>query len=128
MPFVRVHLRQGQTLAFRQAIAENVYTALRETFNVPEEDKFVVIDEIAPDNFIFSKSYMNIARSDDFVLFQLTVSNTRTVEQKKALFKRIVERLVDKPGLRPEDIFINLVEVQKENWSFGHGLAQYALT
>lgn len=127
MPFVRVHLRHGQTLAFRQAIADNVYEALRETFNVPEEDKFVVIDEIDPANFIYSKSYMNIARSDDFVLLQITVSNTRTVEQKKALFQRIVERLVDNPGLRAEDIFINLVEVQKENWSFGLGLAQYAL-
>lgn len=127
MPFVRIHLRQGQTRAFREAIADNVYEALRETFNVPEEDKFIVIDEIDPDNFIFSKSYMDIARSDDFVLLQLTVSNTRTVSQKKALFERIVQRLGNNPKLRAEDIFINLVEVQKENWSFGLGLAQYAL-
>jgi len=127
MPFVRVHLRRGQTPSYRQAILDNVYAALRETFNVPEEDQFMVIDEYDPDNFVFSKSYMNIARSDQFVLLQLTVSNSRNVEQKKALYLRIVERLGVQPGIRAEDIFINLVEVEKENWSFGLGLAQYAL-
>ncbi len=59
-------------------------------------------------------------------LIQLTVSNTRPFAKKQALYKRIVERLTQAPGLRPEDIFINLVEVLPENWSFGHGDAQYA--
>jgi len=126
MPFVRAHIRRGESRQYRQAILDNVYQALRETFNVPEEDQFMVVDEYDPDNFIFSKSYMNIARSDKFVLLQLTVSNTRSVEQKKALYLRIVERLAEQPGIRAEDIFINLVEVEKENWSFGHGMAQYA--
>lgn len=127
MPFARVFIRRGETREYRQAILDNVYEAMRETFDVPDEDKFMVIDEYDPDNFVFSKSYMNIARSDKFVLIQLTVSNTRTIEKKKALFARIVERLNQEPGIRPEDVFINLVEVNKENWSFGHGLAQYAL-
>jgi len=127
MPFARVFIRRGETREYRQAILDNLYEAMRETFDVPDEDKFMVIDEYDPDNFVFSKSYMNIARSDKFVLIQLTVSNTRTIEKKKALFARIVERLNRQPGIRPEDVFINLVEVNKENWSFGHGLAQYAL-
>ena len=70
-------------------------------------------------------SYLGIARSDDLVIIQLTVSNTRPLAKKQALYRRIVERLSDKPGLRGEDIFINLVEVLPENWSFGHGIAQY---
>jgi hypothetical protein len=78
------------------------------------------------DEFLYGKHYLGIERSDDLVLIQLTVSNTRTVEQKKALFAAIVKKLGDNPGLRPQDVFINLVEVAKENWSFGHGLAQYA--
>jgi phenylpyruvate tautomerase PptA (4-oxalocrotonate tautomerase family) len=77
-------------------------------------------------NFRYGASYLGIARSDNLVLIQLTVSNTRTVEQKKALFRRIAELLGENPGIRPEDVFVNLVEVAKENWSFGHGLAQYA--
>ena len=59
-------------------------------------------------------------------IIQLTVSDTRSLEQKRRLFARIAERLAQKPGLRPDDIFINLVEVKAENWSFGRGQAQYA--
>jgi len=126
MPFARVFIRRGETAAYHEAILDNIYLSLRETFDVPDEDRFMVIDEYDPGHFSFSKSYMNIARSDKFVLIQLTVSNTRPIEKKKALYRRIVERLGAAPGIRTEDIFINLVEVQKENWSFGHGEAQYA--
>jgi 4-oxalocrotonate tautomerase len=126
MPLVRISLRKGKTAAYRKAIAEGVYTALRETFNVPEEDRFITISEHDADDFLFSRSYMNIGRSDDLVILQITVSNTRTVEQKKALFARIADKLAQDPGLRREDVFINLVEVVKENWSFGNGIAQYA--
>jgi phenylpyruvate tautomerase PptA (4-oxalocrotonate tautomerase family) len=59
-------------------------------------------------------------------IIRITVSDTRTVEQKKRLFARIVDYLAKSPGLRPEDVFVNLVEVKKENWSFGRGVAQYA--
>jgi phenylpyruvate tautomerase PptA (4-oxalocrotonate tautomerase family) len=126
MPLVRISLRNGKPARYRKAIAEGVYTALRETFNVPDEDRFITISEHADDGFIFSPTYMGIERSDDLVILQITVSNTRTVEQKKALFARIAERLAQDPGLRREDVFINLVEVVKENWSFGNGIAQYA--
>ena len=125
MPLTRVSLRKGKPSAYRRAILEGLYFAMRETFEVPEEDRFMTISEHDPDNFLFSPSYLGIARSDDLVMIQLTVSNTRTVEQKKALFRRIVERLGANPGLRPEDVFINLVEVLPANWSFGNGVAQY---
>lgn len=126
MPLTRVSLRRGKTPAYRKAILENLYLAMRETFNVPEDDHFMTVDEYDEDNFNYNPSYLGIARSDDLVIIQLTVNNTRTLEQKRALYKRIVERLVENPGLRSEDVFINLVEVVPENWSFGHGLAQYA--
>lgn len=126
MPLVHVSLRRGKPAAYRSAILDGVYRALRETFEVPEHDRFMTITEFEADNFSYSDRYLGIARSDDLVIIQLTVSNTRGVEQKKALFARIVALLADSPGLRPEDVFINLVEVVKENWSFGNGLAQYA--
>ena len=126
MPFVRIVIRRGETRDYRNAILDNVYESMLETFNVPKDDKFMVLDEYDPDNFVFDKTYMDIARSDKFVLIQITANNTRTIDQKKALYARIVERLGQNPGIRPEDVFINLVEVLKENWSFGHGLAQYA--
>ena len=126
MPLVRVSLRRGKSDDYKTAIGDGVYQALRETFTVPEEDRFVTVSEHSESEFQFSRSYMGIARTDDLVILQITVSNTRSIEQKKALFARIAELLSQKPGLRKEDVFINLLEVAKENWSFGNGVAQYA--
>jgi 4-oxalocrotonate tautomerase len=126
MPLIRIALRRGKPAAYRKAIADGVYAALRETFDVPEEDRFITISEHSEDCFLFSQTYMGIERSGELVILQITVSNTRSIEQKKALFARIVDKLADDPGLRREDVFINVVEVVKENWSFGNGVAQYA--
>ena len=127
MPLTRISLRRGKPAAYRKAILDGVYLAMRETFNVPEDDRFMLISEHDADDFSYGADYLGIRRSDDLVIIQLTVSDTRTPAQKKALFARIAERLTKDPGLRPEDIFINLVEVVPENWSFGHGVAQYAV-
>jgi len=126
MPLTRISLRRGKSAQHRAAICDSVYEAMRETFDVPEDDRFMVVSEHDSGEFIYGARYLGIERSDDLVIVQLTVSNTRTLAQKKALFKRIAERLTRNPGVRPEDVFINLVEVAKENWSFGHGEAQYA--
>ena len=93
---------------------------------MPHDNEFIAITEHDAANFRYSQTYLGIERSDDLVMIQLTVSNTRSLAQKKSLFKRIAERLGDSPGLRPQDVLINLVEVLPENWSFGHGVAQYA--
>ena len=125
MPLTRVSLRRGKPAAYRKAILEGLYQAMRETFNVPEGDRFMIVTEHDQDDFVYGADYLGIQRSDDLVIIQITVSNTRNVEQKQKLYRRILERLTESPGLRPEDIFINLVEVLPENWSFGHGEAQY---
>ena len=126
MPLVRVSLRKGKPDDYRRAIGDAVYKAMREAFNVPEEDRFVVVSEHSESDFQFSKTYLDIARSDDLVIIQITANNTRTVGQKKAFFARVAELLSVDPGLRKEDVFISLVDVPKENWSFGNGIAQYA--
>ena len=126
MPLTRVSLIKGKSIAYRAAILDGLYRAMRETFDVPDDDRFMTITEHDPADFLYGQHYLGIERSGDLVLIQLTVSNTRPAVQKQALFARIVEHLTANPGLRPEDIFINLVEVKPENWSFGYGLAQYA--
>jgi len=126
MPLTHISLRAGKPEAYRRAIMDSLYRAMRETFDVPEDDQFMTVSEHDASNFRYGASYLGIVRGDDLVLIQITVNNTRSVEQKKALFRRIAELLGDSPGLRPQDVFVNLVEVVKENWSFGHGLAQYA--
>jgi 4-oxalocrotonate tautomerase len=126
MPLVHISLRAGKPEAFRQAVIDSVYRALRATFNVPEDDQFMTITEHEAANFRYGASYLGVARSDDLVIIHITANNTRTIEQKKALYATLTALLVESPGLRPEDVFVSLVEVAKENWSMGHGLAQYA--
>ncbi|AJC14928.1 tautomerase family protein [Pandoraea sputorum] len=126
MPLAHISMRTGKTEAYRQAIFDSVYRAMRETFTVPEDDQFMALTEHDAANFRYGATYLDVARSDDLVLIQITANNTRTKEQKKALFRRIAELLSDSPGIRPEDVFVNLVEVEKENWSLGLGLSQYA--
>lgn len=126
MPLVHISMRTGKSDAYRQAIFDSVYRALRDTFNVPEDDQFMTITQHDAADFRYGKWYLGAARSDDLVFIQITANNTRTLEQKKALFARTAELLAESPGIRPEDVFVNLVEVAKENWSMGNGLAQYA--
>jgi 4-oxalocrotonate tautomerase len=126
LPLTRISLRRGKPAAYKRALMTALYQAMRETFDVPDEDRFIAITEHDQDTLWFSPNYLGIDRSDNFVMIQITVSNTRTAEKKKALYRRIVELLATSPGVRPEDVLINLVEVTKENWSFGKGEAQYA--
>ena len=126
MPLVHISLRAGKPEAYRQAIFDGLYRAMRETFDVPEDDRFMTISEHDAANFRYGASCFGVARSDDLVFIQITVFNTRTAEQKKALFRRTAELLGENPGIRPENVFLNVLESAKENWSVGHGLAQFA--
>jgi 4-oxalocrotonate tautomerase len=126
MPLIKISLGAGTSPQYRRAIADGVYLALRESFDAPEDDRFVLMSEFAPEDFIYGADYLGIARSDALVIIEINVSQTRTLAQKKALYRKIAERLCADPGLRPQDVFINLVEVAPANWSFGHGIAQYA--
>ena len=108
------------------AIQQGVYAALRATFEVPEHDRFVVVNQHAPEEFFYDPGYLGIQRSDELVFVRITCLASRGVTQKKALYHAIVEQLVQSPGLRPQDVFISLLETSRENWSFGMGDAQYA--
>jgi 4-oxalocrotonate tautomerase len=126
MPLVRIDMPQGQTAADRGKIADAVYDAMRETLNVPQDDRFQILSEHAPADLIINPTYLGIARSAAAIVIQVTLSEGRSVEQKKAFFRAVADGIHQSVGLRREDIFINLVEVKKENWSFGNGEAQYA--
>jgi len=125
MPLVRIDLRRGKSAAYKKAICDAVYRAMTETFTVPKDDRFMIVNEHEAENFIHAESYLGITYSDDLVIIQITANDTRTTAQKQAFFARVADLLAESPGLRREDVFINLVEVKKENWSFGNGIAQY---
>ena len=126
MPLVRIALRKGKSPEYRRALSDSIHRAMVDAINVPEQDRFQVITEHDESGLIYDSSYLGISRTSDVVLIQITLNAGRSVDLRKALFARIAAYLRESPGVRPEDVFINLVEVPKENWSFGNGIAQYA--
>ena len=126
MPRTKITMLEGKSAEYKKLIYQSIYLAMRETFNVPEDDQFMSIEEKKRENICYSKSYLNIPRTDELLLIEIVVNYTRTIAQKKSLYVQIAHNLVQNIKIRPEDVFINLIEVRKENWSFGHGIAQYA--
>jgi phenylpyruvate tautomerase PptA (4-oxalocrotonate tautomerase family) len=126
MPLVRIDLQKGKDASYRQKAGQVVYEAMLATINVPKDDRFQIIAEHASDNFIFDPDYLGIHRTNDLIIVQIFLNEGRTLAQKQAFYKAIADGLSETLGIRKEDVFIGLVEVKKENWSFGNGIAQYA--
>ena len=126
MPLVRIDLRTGRTPAFRKSLGDLVYLAMTETANVPDGDRFQVITEHDADGLRYDPAYLGVSRSDGIIFIQITLNAGRTLAVKKALYHRLAALLHSELGVRTEDILVSLVEVAKENWSFGNGVAQYA--
>lgn len=125
MPLTRISLRAGRNPAYHAALTAGIYAAMRETFAVPEHDLFTVIHEHAPSAFTADPAYLGIDRDEDLVIIQITANDTRDTGQKRALYRAIARNLGQDPGVRPGNVFISLVEVSRENWSFGDGAMQY---
>ena len=125
MPLVRIDLLEDKTPEYRIQVGQIVYQALLDVFSVPKDDRFQIITEHPRAGLQFDRDYLGIHRSDDCIFLQITLSSGRTVEMKQRFYKAVADGLHESLKLRREDVFINLVEEPKENWSFGNGEAQY---
>jgi 4-oxalocrotonate tautomerase len=126
MPLVRITLRKGKSPEFLREVSNAIHEALVAQANVPDDDRFHIIDEVPADNLIAHPSYAGVERSEGLVIIEITLNAGRTLEVKRALYADIADRLQKAVDVRPDDVLINLVEVTKENWSFGRGIATYA--
>ncbi|WP_442108125.1 tautomerase family protein [Pseudomonas sp. NUPR-001] len=126
MPLVRIDIRKHPDPEHIKTLGRIVYQAMRDTINVPEHDNFQVLTEHDHDRLVNDPEYLGIPRSDAQVFIQITLNEGRTVEQKKLLYQTVAKAFNEQAGVRREDVFISLVEVRRENWSFGNGVAQYA--
>lgn len=126
MPLVRIDIRKDRPAGLGRRIGEVVYRTMADTINVPANDNFQVITEHEADRLVYDPQYLGIARSDGIVFIQITLNEGRSVELKKRFYETLAARLHGELGMRREDVFVSLVEVKKENWSFGKGVAQYA--
>jgi 4-oxalocrotonate tautomerase len=125
MPLVRVDLRAGKPAGHVRAIGQAVHRAMVEVLDVPARDHFQVITEHDPEHLIYDRNYLGAERGDDIVFVQVVLSSGRDAAKKQAFYARVVALLQENPGLRPQDVVINLVEDKREDWSFGNGVAQY---
>jgi 4-oxalocrotonate tautomerase len=126
MPIVRIDFPESKTPEFGVQVGLIVARALTEVLNVPKDDLFQVITAHPTTGLRFDRDYLGIHRSDDCIFLQITLNSGRTVEMKQRFYKAVADGLHNDLKLRKEDVLINLVEVPKENWSFGNGEAQYA--
>jgi 4-oxalocrotonate tautomerase len=126
MPLVRIDLPAGKSTEYRAAVGDVIYTAMVKALSVPKDDRFQVFSEHSSRDLVIDPTYLGIERSKDALLIQVTLNEGRALEQKKAFYKAVADGLHERVELRREDVFISLVEVKKENWSFGNGVAQYA--
>jgi phenylpyruvate tautomerase PptA (4-oxalocrotonate tautomerase family) len=127
MPLVRIDLIRGKSADYRRTLGDIVYKALIDVINIPEDDKFQVITEHAPAELNVAENYLGNRYSSEVIFIQVTLSSGRSTEIKKAFYRRVVDDIHNQLEMRREDVVINLVEVAKENWSFGGGIAQYAM-
>jgi len=126
MPLARIDLPKGKGAEYHSAVGDTVYNAMIKVLNVPKDDRFQVIAEHSAANLVIDSDYLGIHRSSDAIMIQVTLNEGRSVEMKRAFYKAVADGLHERVGLRREDVVISLVEVKKENWSFGNGEAQYA--
>jgi len=127
MPLVRISLREGKTEEYKRALGDGVHRAMVEAIEAPAQDRFQIITEHPASGLIYDPTYLGVQRTENIVIVQITMSTGRKPPQKRKLFQRMAEILAENPGLRPQDLMVNLVEVAWENWSFGNGEAQYTL-
>lgn len=125
MPLVRISLIKGKSRDYIGAISDGVHRALMAAFGVPPDDRFQLIQQLDHDDVVYDAGYLDIHRSDDIVFINIVAGNWRDTEQKKTLFRLIADNLSQDPGLRPEDVLVVLSSNDRDEWSFGNGLASY---
>jgi phenylpyruvate tautomerase PptA (4-oxalocrotonate tautomerase family) len=125
VPLVRISLIKGKSPAHVRSIADGVHKALVEIYDVPVNDRFQLIQQLERDDLIYNADYLDIHRTDDIVLINVIASRTRDTATKQAFYKALASNLSENPGLRPEDILIVLSPNDRDDWSFGKGLASY---
>jgi len=125
MPLVKLWMRRGKSPEYLRTASDCVHDALVAQANVPADDRFQIIGQLDSDALIAHPTYGGVNRSNDLIVIEITLNQGRTLEIKKSLYADIVARLGRELDVRPDDLLISLIEVTKENWSFGNGLATY---
>ena len=127
MPLVRINLSKSASAETVRTVSDVVYDAMINVANVPANDKFQIITRHADDELVYpADGYLGVTYTPGIVFIQVTWNAGRTIEVKKAFYKAVAEGISTKAGIRIQDVFISLIDVAREDWSFGNGEMQYA--
>jgi phenylpyruvate tautomerase PptA (4-oxalocrotonate tautomerase family) len=121
MPFARIDLAKGKPAKYRATLADIVYKGILEVLKAPDGDRFIVVNEHEPENLIYDPTFLGMKRSPDFILIQVTSTVGNNKDSKFALFRYIADELQSKLSVRPDDVMVNTVFVDRSDWSFGRG-------
>jgi 4-oxalocrotonate tautomerase len=127
MPLVRIDIGDAATPELARVISEVVYAAMIEIAKVPQHDKFQIITRHAAEQLIYpSEGYLGIDYTPGIIFIQVFWVAGRSTDVKKAFYRKIADDLHARAGVRKQDVFINLIDSAREDWSFGNGEMQYA--
>ena len=126
MPLVRIDMPVGRPVGYRTAVVDIVQSAMHTALGVPLAERFHVINEHGPECLSMDAAYLGVTRSTDAMIVQVTLNEGRDASVKQLFYRALADGLHSGVGLRREDLVISLVEVRREDWSFGNGEAQLA--
>jgi len=126
MPLARIDIRRDASVELVRVVSEAVYKAMVDVANVPVHDKFQIINRHAADEIVYpEEGYLGLNYTRDLIIIQITWVSGRSTEVKKKFFHQVADEIHAKGGVRKEDVWINLVDTSREDWSFGNGEMQY---
>lgn len=124
MPLLRIDLIKGRTDKELKTLLDAVHRGMVASFAVPERDRYQIVHEHDPSRMIIEDTGLGIPRTEKVVFIQVT-SRPRGVEKKQEFYRIICEELEQSCGIQATDVVISITENTDEDWSFGHGRAQF---
>jgi 4-oxalocrotonate tautomerase len=127
MPLVEIFVSEARSASDRKKLADAVHQALVQAVSIPEADRFQLVRTLPAADVFIDTAYLGLARTPDFLVVRVTLRRGRSNAIKRALYDAVATNAAAAIGLRREDVMIVLAENDAADWSFGGGLAQYAL-
>ncbi|MGW1725890.1 tautomerase family protein [Streptomyces sp. NPDC002306] len=127
MPVFNAHIPANRYSAEqKRALADALNQSLVQGLGIPEGDRFIMISEHGESELFLDPTFMGMQRGDDAMIITVLLGAHRPLEDKRAVASAINKLVVEALGVSPDDIFVALVPVPNENFSFGRGELQLA--
>jgi phenylpyruvate tautomerase PptA (4-oxalocrotonate tautomerase family) len=124
MPMLNFTVLRGRSREEIRQLLDSAHAAVVEAFEVPERDRYQIVDVREPEHVIALDTGLGFERSDKLVIIQVT-SRRRTDAQKQRFYELLAENLHRDCGLDAKDLIVSITENGDADWTFGEGRAQF---